>query len=122
MGQIEDIRAALLKTCDEHYSRVFWQDRGGGLPDSGKLIREGIRAARKVIEEMPAEGTPPAYLAALKGRIEAVADTYRLTPCSQDGWHDEDSWIVGGINTIATRSKSRRRAWPARVSSQSNDQ
>jgi hypothetical protein len=105
MGQIEDIRAALLKICDEHYSRVFWQDRGGGLPDTGKLIREGIRAAQKVIEETPAEGALRTYLTALRGRIEAVADRYRLTPYSQDGWHDEDSWIVGGINTIRNEVK-----------------
>ena len=112
MTTIEKTRDELLRACDEESAKVLRQDRGTGTPDSGKLIREGIRAARRAIEETPAEWSVEEYLARVLARLDAEAARLRADPVSEDGWRDEDGWIVGGLNTLRG-AVERRRSKPA---------
>lgn len=110
MTTIEKTRDELLQACDEESAKVLRQDRGTGTPDSGKLIREGIRAARRAIEETPAEGSVKEYLARVLDRLDAEAARLRAGPVSEDGWRDEDGWITGGIRSIRNRVEGRRKS------------
>ena len=105
----EEVRALLLEVCDHHWKEVLKKDYGTQRPDPGKLIREGIRKARGVIELTPVGAGVREYLVAVAGGLEALKERCRRDPISDDGWNDEDGYILGGISTIQRAIEERRR-------------
>jgi hypothetical protein len=101
MESAEVVRARLLGICDERYKTERWKDRGAGSPNPSKLIAEGIRSARAAVEGVPLSADVAQYLAAVQDRLAAVRDEHRKNPTSEEGWTDEDGWILGGLATIA---------------------
>jgi hypothetical protein len=100
MSPSQEARERLLKRCDEIYTEERWKNRGDFRPNPSKLIGEGIRAGRKIIEAVPLEEDKPRYLAALKAQIEAMKSHYRQNPFSEDGDDDEDGYILSGLGTV----------------------
>jgi hypothetical protein len=95
-----DSRDRLLRRCDEIHKEERMKDRGYARPDPGKLIVEGVYAARKAIEAAPLDPDRPRYLADLKARVEEVKAKYRSNPVSEDGYDDQDGYILGGLSTV----------------------
>ena len=90
----------LLAVCESHDTKVFMRDYGSALPNRGKLIREGLRSARQAIQGTPCGDHLPAWLAAVQKGLESMKERYRKDPDSDDGWHDEDGDILGGLSTM----------------------
>jgi hypothetical protein len=100
MTPTEELRNRLLKRCDEIYAQERWKNRGSVRPDPSKLIGEGIRAGRSAIEETPLQDDRTRYLTDIKERVQQVQAKVRTMPVSEDGYDDEDGYILGGISTV----------------------
>ena len=96
----QEFRSALLKFCDEEYGRVRRKDYGYMTPDPGKLIREGLRAATSAVESAPLIDDPARYLESVRQAVEKIRQQYLDNPISDDGWDDEDGYILGGIRSV----------------------
>ncbi len=96
----DEARKRLLEACDREVGEVLRKDYGYQRPDPGKLIREGIHAARRVIEALAPGSDLPTYLAEVGRLLEALKERCRQNPISNDGWDDEDGYILGGISAI----------------------
>ncbi len=95
---MEKLRRRLLDAVDRRRGEVLSRDYGTERPDPGKLIREGLSIAERVIRAVPI--TDPAWLdTVIKALIDAKAKQ-SASGISDDGWHDEDGWILGGISGV----------------------
>ncbi len=101
MESAEAVRMRLLRFCDELYKTERWKDRGSGSPNPSKLIGEGIRSARAAIEGVPLSPDVAGYLTAVQERLGAAREEHRKNPTSEEGWNDEDGYILGGMTTVA---------------------
>jgi hypothetical protein len=100
MRPSESLRAELLAVWEALYAEVLRRDYGTSMPYRGKLIREGLRMGRRVLEETAIIGEPAAYLATLLQNLEAEKEICRRNPYSEDGWNDEDGDILGGLSSV----------------------
>ena len=96
----DEARTRLLEACDREVGEVLKKDYGYQRPDPGKLIREGIHASRRVIEALVPGTDLRSYLDEVGRRLEALKERHRQNPISDDGWNDEDGYILGGISAI----------------------
>ena len=95
---MEALRARLLEAVDRRRGEVLAKFWGYELPDRGKLIREGLRIAERVIKAVPV--TEPAWLdAVIKALVDAKA---KQDACgiSDDCWEDKDGYILSGIAAV----------------------
>jgi hypothetical protein len=93
-------RTLLLEACDRLRREVLAQDYGVSLPPRGKLIREGLRNAREMLESLPAEQPARDYLAAARRILTRLLERKTADPISEDGWRDEDGAVTGGIASV----------------------
>jgi hypothetical protein len=90
-----ELRRRLLAAIDEIDTQVFRRNWGYETPSPGKLIREGLRIAEHAIKEVPL--TAPSYLDAVLQALKAARDRQDASGISDDGWRDEDGYILAGI-------------------------
>ena len=51
-------------------------------------------------ESVAPDTDPSKYLAAVRAKVEARRAFYDANPTSDDGWNDEDGYILGGIRPV----------------------
>ena len=90
-----ELQRLLLEAFERIDGEVFRKDWGYGTPSPRKLIREGLRIARQCIEEVPLGEA--AYLEAILRSLKAARDRQDACGVSDDGWNDEDGYILAGI-------------------------
>jgi hypothetical protein len=99
------LRWRLLAACDRHQAALRWRD--DGYDGSTDQIREGVSAARRIIREVPLQGSPWRYLEAVRsallgemGRLDSLAGS-------------EDDQTTAGIATIRSEAQGLGRALAA---------
>jgi hypothetical protein len=91
-------RRLLLAAIDRIDNEVFRKNYGYQIPSPGKLIREGLSIARRCVEGV-ALGEPDYPGAVLKALVVAH-DKQDAAGVSDDGWKDEDGYILSGIWSV----------------------
>jgi hypothetical protein len=96
VGPVASLRKRLIAECEALHERAL--ERKDGNYRSGQEIREGIVAARRVIEEIPVGGKDPAgYLRAILEGLERKRGDLDKTR------NDEDGWALGGLRSVANK-------------------
>ena len=101
-----ELRERLLEAVDRRRRDVLAKSWGYERPDPGKLIREGLGIAERCIEAVPL--AEQGYLDAVIAALHAAKDRERASGISDDGWADEDGWILGGIGGVIADAEALR--------------
>ncbi|MCC6738343.1 MAG: hypothetical protein IT452_04810 [Planctomycetia bacterium] len=91
----DELQRRLLAALERIEGEVLRQNRGYDRPDPGKLIREGLRIARRCVEGVPLAEAD--YLGAVARALEEARRQQDACGLSDDGWKDEDGYITSGI-------------------------
>ncbi len=95
---MEELRRRLLEAVDRRRGEVLAKNWGYERPDPGKLVREGLSIAERCIKAVPV--TDPAWLATVIKALTDAKSKQDACGISDDGWDDEDGWILGGIASV----------------------
>ncbi|HXX95288.1 MAG TPA: hypothetical protein VEN81_16820 [Planctomycetota bacterium] len=101
-----ELQRLLLEAIDRIDDQVFRRDWGYELPSPGKLIREGLSIARRAIQEVPL--AEPAYLERVLQALKAARDRQDACGVSDDGWRDEDGYILSGLGDARREAEKLR--------------
>lgn len=91
----DELKGRLLSALERIEGEVLRRNRGYERPDPGKLIREGLRIARRSIEGVALSEDD--YLGAVARALEEARRQQDACGLSDDGWKDEDGYITSGI-------------------------
>ena len=101
-----ELRRLLLEAIERIDTQVFRRNWGYETPSPGKLIREGLSIARRTVTDLPAEGTD--YLDRVLNALEEARDRQDTCGVSNDGWKDEDGYILSGIRDACREAEKLR--------------
>jgi hypothetical protein len=90
-----EVKRLLLDALERMDDQVIRKNWGNETPSPKKLIREGLSIARRAIEEVPLSA--PSYFDAVLRALQAARDRQDACGVSDDGWRDENGYILSGI-------------------------
>jgi hypothetical protein len=103
-----EVQHLLLAAIDRIHDEVFRKNWGDNRPSPGKLIREGLSIARRCILEVSLG--EPAYIEAVLKSLTLAHDRQDACGISDDGWKDEDGYILSGIGDARREAEKLRSA------------